>query len=244
MRILLCVAYDGTNYHGWQLQDNAKTIEGELNRALSELIGKDISVIGASRTDAGVHGLCNLAVFDSDMNIPADKYAYALNTKLPEDIRIRKSMQVEEDFHPRKRKTSKTYRYAIDCEEFPNPLKTRYSYFTYEKLDIDLMSQGAKHLIGEHDFTSFCSVASTAQSSIRTVYDIRVTENGSDIFIDVTGGGFLYNMVRIIAGTLMEVGRGKIAPDDVKNILESCDRTKAGPTAPACGLTLMNIDWE
>ena len=105
------------------------------------------------------------------------------------------------------------------------------------------MSQGAKHLVGEHDFTSFCSVATTAQTSVRTVYDIRVTQNGADIFIDVVGGGFLYNMVRIIAGTLMEVGRGKITPDDVKVILESCDRTKAGPTAPACGLTLMNIDW-
>ena len=244
MRILLVVAYDGTDYHGWQLQDNARTIEGELNRALTQLTKKDTTVIGASRTDAGVHALCNLAVFDSEMNIPAEKYAYALNTMLPGNIRIRKSMKVEDDFHPRKRKTSKTYRYAIDCEPIANPLKTRYAYHTYEKLDVDLMSQGAKYICGEHDFTSFCSVNGTAVSNVREIYDITVTKDGEDIFIDVTGNGFLYNMVRIIAGTLMEVGRGKMAPEAVKDMLEACDRTKTGPTAPACGLTLIRLDWE
>lgn len=240
----MVVAYDGTDYHGWQFQDNAETIEGELNRAISELTGKRIEVIGASRTDAGVHGLCNLAVFDSDMNIPPEKYAYALNTKLPEDIRIRESVQVEDDFHPRKRKVSKTYRYAIDCEEFPNPMKTRYACYTYGKLDVELMKRGAKALVGEHDYTSFCSVNSTALSNVRTIYDISISRNNEDIFIDVTGNGFLYNMVRIIAGTLMEVGRGRIAPEDIINILEAKDRTKAGPTAVACGLTLLNIDWK
>ena len=243
-RILLVVAYDGTNYHGWQFQGNADTIEGELNKALSTLLKTNTEVIGASRTDAGVHGLCNLAVFDSEMNIPADKYAYALNQMLPEDIVIRESMEVEADFHPRKRKTSKTYRYAIDCEAFPNPLKTRYAHFTYSQLDIDLMSQGASYLLGEHDFTSFCSVNGTALTNVRCIDSIVVSQQGTDIFIDVTGGGFLYNMVRIIAGTLMEVGRGKYLPAHVGEILEACDRTLAGPTAPACGLTLMKIEWK
>lgn len=243
-RILLVVAYDGTNYHGWQYQDNGVTIEGELNRALSELLNRHVEVIGASRTDAGVHGLCNLAVFDSEMNIPPEKYAYALNSKLPMDIRIRKSMEVEEDFHPRKRKTSKTYRYAIDCEEFANPLKTRYAFHTYPGLDVERMHSAAQVLIGEHDFTSFCSVNGTALSNIRTIDSIKVVKKDSDIYIDVTGGGFLYNMVRIIAGTLIEAGRGKIDTDQMSQILKAKDRTKAGPTAPACGLTLMNIDWK
>lgn len=244
MRILLVVAYDGTDYHGWQVQDNAKTIEGEINAALTKLTGEPVEVIGASRTDAGVHGLCNLAVFDSSMSIPPEKYAYALNSMLPDDIRIRESMQVEDDFHPRKRKTAKTYRYAIDCEAIANPLKTRYAYHTYGKLDIELMSQGARYLVGEHDYTSFCSVNGTALSNVREIYDIKVYGKKSDIYIEVTGGGFLYNMVRIIAGTLMEVGRGRISPKEVKDILEAKDRTKAGPTAPACGLTLLRIDWE
>lgn len=242
-RILLIVAYDGTNYHGWQAQDNAITIEGELNKALSKLLKTDIEVIGASRTDAGVHALCNLAVFDSEMNIPADKYAYALNQMLPEDIKVRKSMEVEEDFHPRKRKISKTYRYVFLSEEIPNPLKTRFAAYTYYKLDIDLMSQGAKHLLGEHDFTSFCSVNGTALTNVRTIDDIVIYRDGTEVNIEVTGNGFLYNMVRIIAGTLLDVGRGKIPPENVKDILEGQDRTLAGLTAPACGLTLIDIKF-
>lgn len=244
MRILLVVAYDGTEYHGWQVQDNARTIEGELNRALSKLMGSEVEVIGASRTDAGVHGLCNLAVFDSNMNIPPEKYAFALNSMLPEDIRVRKSCQVEDDFHPRKRKTSKTYRYAINNEAIANPLKSRYAHFVHGDLNVDLMSQGAKYLIGEHDFTSFCSVNGTALTNVREIYDIKVSRQDTEICIEVTGGGFLYNMVRIIAGTLIEVGRERFKPEDIKEILEAKDRTKAGPTAPACGLTLMNIDWK
>ena len=242
-RILLVVAYDGTNYHGWQAQDNADTIEGELNKALSSLLKTEVEVIGASRTDAGVHGMCNLAVFDTTMNIPPEKYAYALNQMLPADIVIRQSKEVEADFHPRKRKISKTYRYAIHSEEFPNPLKTRYSCFTYHKLDVDLMSQGSQYLLGEHDYTSFCSVNGTALTNVRTIDRINIISQGQDIFIDVTGNGFLYNMVRIIAGTLMEVGKGKISPEQIKDILEAKDRTKAGPTAPACGLTLVDIEY-
>lgn len=243
-RILLVVAYDGTNYHGWQYQENGATIEGELNRAISDLLKETVEVTGASRTDAGVHGLCNLAVFDTNMNIPPEKYAFALNSRLPMDIRVRQSMEVESDFHPRKRKTAKTYRYAIDCEEVSNPLKTRYAYHTYPGLDAARMNEVAQILVGEHDFTSFCSVNGTALSNVRTIDSIAVTKQGTDIFIEVTGGGFLYNMVRIIAGTLIEAGRGKIDSDHMSQILEAKDRTLAGPTAPACGLTLVNIEWN
>lgn len=242
-RIRLSVAYDGTCYHGWQYQENGRTIEGELNMTLSSLLKEEIVVIGASRTDSGVHALCNIAVFDTNAGIPAQKFAYALNRRLPEDIKVRKSEEVAPDFHPRKVPTQKTYEYHIDSEEFPNPLKQRYSYFTYVPLDVKLMQEGALFLVGEHDFTSFCSVNSQALSPVRRVTDITVTGNGSDIVIAVTGNGFLYNMVRIIAGTLMEVGRGKYPPERVKEILEQKNRCQAGPTAPANGLVLKELKF-
>ena len=242
-RIMLTVAYDGTNYHGWQYQNNGKTIEGELNKALSSLLQKNIEVIGASRTDAGVHAMCNAAVFDSDAGIPAEKYSYALNQMLPDDIRIRKSEEVPADFHPRKTDTVKTYEYRIDCEEFADPLKTRYAYFTYVPLDASKMQEAAFHLIGTHDFKSFCSVNTTATTTVRTIYDIQVIRDGVDIIVRITGNGFLYNMVRIIVGTLMDVGRGKYAPDKVKDIMEATDRTAAGPTVPACGLMLKELHF-
>ena len=238
---MLTVAYDGTNYHGWQYQNNGKTIEGELNKALSSLLQKNIEVIGASRTDAGVHAMCNAAVFDTNAGIPAEKYSYALNQMLPDDIRIRKSQEVPADFHPRKTDTVKTYEYRIDCEEFADPLKTRYAYFTYVPLDASKMQEAALHLIGTHDFKSFCSVNTTATTTVRTIHDIRVIRDGVDIVIRVTGNGFLYNMVRIIVGTLMDVGRGKYEPSAVKDILEACDRSCAGPTVPACGLMLKEL---
>lgn len=242
-RIMLTVAYDGTNYHGWQYQNNGKTIEGELNKALSSLLQKNIEVIGASRTDAGVHAMCNVAVFDSDEGIPAEKYSYALNQMLPDDIRIRKSEEVPTDFHPRKTDTVKTYEYRIDCEEFADPLKTRYAYFTYVPLDASKMQEAAFHLIGTHDFKSFCSVNTTATTTVRTIYDIQVIRDGVDVIIRVTGNGFLYNMVRIIVGTLMDVGRGKYEPSKIKDILEALDRTAAGPTVPACGLMLKELHF-
>ena len=238
---MLTVAYDGTNYHGWQYQNNGKTIEGELNKALSSLLQKNIEVIGASRTDAGVHAMCNAAVFDTNAGIPAEKYSYALNQMLPDDIRIRKSQEVPIDFHPRKTDTVKTYEYRIDCEEFADPLKTRYAYFTYVPLDASKMQEAALHLIGTHDFKSFCSVNTTATTTVRTIYDIQVIGDDVDIIIRITGNGFLYNMVRIIVGTLMDVGRGKYEPSRVKDILEATDRTCAGPTVPACGLMLKEL---
>jgi tRNA pseudouridine38-40 synthase len=237
-RVMLVVAYDGTNYHGWQLQPNVDTIESVLNNALSALFKEDIKVIGASRTDTGVHALGNIAVFDTEARMPAEKVAYALNQRLPDDIRIQSSGEVALDFHPRRQESQKTYVYKILNREFPLPTERLYSYFTYVPLDIQLMQKAADYLVGEHDFKSFCSVNTVAETTVRTIYGISVTKEGDMITIKVTGSGFLYNMVRIIAGTLMEAGKGRLSPDKIPEILDALDRTHAGPTAPACGLTL------
>ena len=243
-RIMLIVAYDGTDYHGWQLQPGVPTIEGELNKALTALLGEEIQVIGASRTDSGVHALCNAAVFDTDTKIPAQKIAYALNQRLPEDIRIQKSKETEPDFHPRHCASRKTYEYRILNREFPLPTKRRYAHFTYVPLDEEKMRQAAGYLKGEHDFMSFCASAAVVETTVRTLYELEVIRDGEEIILRVCGSGFLYNMVRIIAGTLMEVGRGNIEPENMQEILLAKDRPAAGPTAPACGLTLVRYEWQ
>ncbi len=243
-RIMLTVAYDGTYYHGWQYQNNGKTIEGELNKALSKLLQKEVEVIGASRTDAGVHAMCNVAVFDSDAAIPAEKYAYALNQMLPIDIRIRKSQEVSSDFHPRKTDTVKTYEYRIDCEEFADPLKTRYAYFTYVPLDENKMQEAAFFLVGTHDFKAVRSVGTETKSTVRTIYWCDVTRNGDLLELKVCANGFLYNMVRAITGTVLYAAEGKFLPEDIPAILESGDRRLAGPTVPPGGLYLTRLWYE
>lgn len=242
-RICLTVAYDGTNYNGWQIQKNGITIEEELNRALLALTGEEISVSGASRTDAGVHALCNYAVFDTAMRMPAEKFSYALNQRLPEDIRVRCSKEVDLHWHPRKCASVKTYEYRILNEEFPNPMERLYAHFTYLKLDVGKMQEAARYLAGEHDFKSFCSIHTQAESTVRRITDLTVEKKENLITIRVSGTGFLYNMVRIIAGTLMEAGNLKYPPKRVGEILEACDRSAAGPTAPARGLTLVGYEF-
>ena len=283
-RILLTVAYDGTGYSGFQAQKSGvPTIERELNRALTELTGVETEVSGASRTDAGVHALCNLAVFDTESRIPPEKFANALNVRLPEQICVQDSREVPADFHPRFCDTVKTYDYVIYNARFPSPRRRRYSHYSYTPFDVERMREAAQYLVGEHDFKSFCSIHTQAQTTIRTITGIEVIERpceeertaeraadmppadgengcGTDqesaytvadavsarrtvspreIVIRVSGTGFLYNMVRIIAGTLMEAGRGALEPAQMKDILNACDRSKAGPTAPPEGLTLV-----
>lgn len=293
-RILLRVAYDGTNYHGWQLQPNAATIEGELNRALCVLTGEEIVVTGASRTDAGVHALGNVAVFDTTSRIPAEKFSYALNQRLPEDIVIQSSKQVADDFHPRHCDCRKTYEYDILNRTFPLPAYRNTAYFLYGTLNIEAMRRACQAFLGEHDFASFCAAGAQVQTTVRTIYSLEVecrplTEAGTPVppasgeavnaaagesdeqvqqaqpesgetaipaagganagsadqllTIRVKGNGFLYNMVRIIAGTLVEVGRGHIKPEEVAGIIAAKDRAKAGPTAPARGLRLVEIEY-
>lgn len=281
-RILLQVAYDGTNYHGWQVQPNAATIEGELNRVLTQLTGEEIQVTGASRTDAGVHALGNVAVFDTASRIPAEKFSYALNQRLPEDIVIQSSVQVADDFHPRHCDCRKTYEYDILNRTFPLPAYRNTAYFLYGDLDLDAMRKACQAFLGEHDFASFCAAGAQVQTTVRTIYSLEVLEQplGSNgrteaqrsqrtqsetielqpdkarlqgpqiqqaperlLTIRVRGNGFLYNMVRIIAGTLVEVGRGHIRPEEIEGIIAACDRAKAGPTAPARGLRLVEIAY-
>lgn len=242
-RIKLVVAYDGTDYCGFQVQNNGPTIEGELNRVLSELFGEEIRVIGASRTDSGVHAYCNVAVFDTQARMPAEKMVYAINQRLPEDIRVQSSREVASDFHPRHTDTRKTYEYRIYNAPVQNPMKRRFALWNYHNLDVDKMKEAAAYLVGEHDFKSFCSADSQVESTVRTIYDLSVTQNGEDIVISVCGNGFLYNMVRIITGTLLEAGKGKIRPNEMERILEAKNRQAAGPTAPAHGLTLVKYEF-
>lgn len=242
-RVRLIVAYDGTNYHGWQVQKNGITIESELNRCLTELLQEPIEVIGASRTDAGVHAMGNVAVFDTCSRMPAEKISYALNQRLPEDIRIQKSEEVDADWHPRYCDSRKTYEYRIYRGEFPMPLKRLYALHIYYNVDLEKMREAAKFFVGEHDFKSFCQVGAQVKSTVRTVYDVSIIEEGADLVIRVTGGGFLYNMVRIMSGTLLEVGKGKIEPGQISEIIQAKDREAAGPTAPAHGLTLIKYEF-
>lgn len=238
------MAYDGTAYHGWQMQNNGESIEGVLNRELSALLKEKIAVQGASRTDAGVHALGNVAVFDTKSRIPAEKLSYALNQRLPADIRIQKSEQVEDGFHPRKVNGRKTYEYRILNREFEIPSLRLYSYFFHRKLDVQAMRQAAAYLVGEHDFRSFCSVHTQAEDTVRTIYELSLLQEGGCLVLRICGNGFLYNMVRIIAGTLLQVGIGKLEADAMPEILEARDRKASGPTAPACGLTLAALEYE
>ncbi len=253
-RIKLTVAYDGSGYSGWQFQPGKKTIESALNEAVYELTGRETHVIGASRTDAGVHALGNVAVFDTDSNIPGERWAYALNRYLPDSVRIVDSRRVNPEFHPRRCRTVKTYEYKILNGPVSIPQLRMFVWHVQHALDVDAMQKAAQFLVGEHDFKSFCCVRTHAESTVRTIYSLQVESepyfNASDgmpavnaVTIRVTGNGFLYNMVRIIAGTLMQVGKGQISADSLELIMEQKERAAAGQTAPPQGLTLAGIRY-
>lgn len=242
-RVKLIVAYDGTRYCGWQVQPNGITIEEVLNKKLSELLGEDITVVGASRTDSGVHSLGNVAVFNTKTRMPADKISFALNQRLPEDIVIQGSCEVAPDWHPRYQNSQKTYEYRILNRTFRMPTRRLDTYFYHYPLDVEKMQQAADYLVGEHDFKSFCSIHSQAETTVRTIYGCQVQRQEDVITIRVTGSGFLYNMVRIIAGTLIQVGGGETAPKQMPDILAAQNRSAAGPTAPAHGLTMIGIEY-
>ncbi len=243
-RVRLTVSYDGTNYCGWQIQPNGITIEEVLNKKLSEMTGEQITVIGASRTDSGVHARGNVAVFDTASPIPAERMAYALNRKLPEDIVIVKSEEVPADWHPRYQDCMKTYEYHIWNSCVPDPTKRHMTYHVSYRLDIAKMRKAARYLIGEHDFVSFCSIHRNVKTTVRTIYALDIEKHNEELTIRIRGNGFLYNMVRIIVGTLLRVGRGFYTPEQVKDILEAKSRESAGVTAPPQGLILMEIQYE
>lgn len=243
-RVMLRVAYDGTAYCGWQIQNNGITIEEVLNRELSNLLNEDIKVIGASRTDSGVHALGNVAVFDTEARMPAEKISFALNSRLPKDIVVQESKEVPLEFHPRYVKCEKTYEYRILNRRFPLPSERFNSHFFHYELDVDKMREAATYIVGEHDFKCFCAAGAQVKTTTREIYEINILENDGMIRIRIRGNGFLYNMVRIIAGTLIKVGNGDIEPYALKSIIDSKKRENAGPTAPANGLTLVEINYD
>lgn len=244
MRYMLRVAYDGTEYCGWQVQPGQRTVEGTLKSALDKLMGTDVPMIGASRTDAGVHAQGNVAVFDCETTIPADKIKYALNNLLPEDVVVTESKAVADDFHPRHCDCKKTYQYRILNTPLPDPNRRRNTYFYRGELDMERMRRAAGCIVGTHDFACFMASGSQVKDTVRTVYSLELDRTDDVITMTIQGNGFLYNMVRIIAGTLIQVGRGQMEPEQVAEIIKKGERKSAGPTAPAKGLTLKVIEYE
>ena len=283
-RIKLTIAYDGTNYRGWQIQQpttvhpegSVPTIQGELQRALGQLLPKEavhgaapeksldpltspdhvdgaaapgiIPVVGASRTDSGVHALGNVACFDTESTIPAANFPKAINRYLPPDIRVMQADEVSMDFHPRFVPHEKCYEYRVDHGRVANPLTRLYAYnYTYP-LDLERMRAAARELVGVHDFTSFVNpdsqVFEHGGDAVREIYSIDILEEGSQLVIRIRGNGFLYHMIRIIVGTLLVIGNGRRAPEDIRTMLAAKDRTTAGPTVPAHGLCLCALHYD
>ena len=243
-RIKLTIAYDGTAYSGWQRQEGSVTVEETVADAIGKLTGVKPELIGASRTDAGVHALGNVAVFDTESPIPGEKFSYALNPILPDDIRVMESEEVPETFHPRFDAHRKRYEYHIVTGAVCSPLDIRYAAHVRGPLDIDAMNRMAQYAIGTHDFTSFCAAGAQVKTKVRTIFSITVSEQDGKIVIAVTGDGFLYNMVRILAGTLIQAGLHRFEPESMQAIIEGKDRALAGPTAPANGLRLCKIWYD
>ncbi len=239
--IKLVIQYDGTNYCGWQKQKNGISIQEEIEKAIFIVTGEKVNLIGAGRTDKGVHAQGQVANFLTSSSIPADKFKYALNSKLPEDIKVIESELVDDSFHSRYDALGKKYTYIIYNRRILNPLYRNYSYHVPYKLNFHYMEEAAKYFLGTHDFSAFMASNSSVKSTIRTIYNIDLKKDKDLICISIKGNGFLYNMVRIIVGTLVEVGSGKLNPNSIPNIIESKDRKKAGHTAPAKGLYLDEV---
>lgn len=253
--IKLVIEYDGTNYHGWQVQPELRTIQGVIQSKLSTITKADTEVIGSGRTDAGVHALGQAANFKTDSRMTPDEFKAALNSVLPRDIVIRHVREVEDDFHARYSAISRTYRYTILNEKTPSAFLWRYIHLVSDSIDVDGMAEACKLLLGTHDFSSFASAGDPVKSFVRAVSDASIERSTFSIQHPVSGvrcrlihfhieaSGFLRCMVRAIAGTLLEVGRGRIPPERMSEILEAKDRSAAGPSLPAKGLCLIKVDY-
>lgn len=241
MNIKLYLQFDGTDYCGWQIQPGLPTVQGVLKDALRKITREDITPAGCGRTDSGVHGLKYTVGFHTASTIPVSRIPYALNAVLPDDIVCIGAEEAPADFHANKSATAKCYRYIIDNNEFPNVFLLRFAWHHKYHLNIDDMKRAAEAFLGEHDFIGFASSGFTVKTTVRTIYNIDITSENNIITIDVTGSGFLYNMVRIIVGTLVYVGEGRINPDDMTDIINSRCRNRAGITAPAKGLCLKEV---
>lgn len=242
--IKLTIEYDGSGFNGWQKQPNKLNIQGEIEQVIQKITGEEIELNASGRTDAGVHALGQVANFKTNSNIPIEKVPLALNAYLKKSIRIQKAEEVEERFHSRYNCKKKTYRYIINNSEYGTAIFRNMEYCFAQKLNINDMKKAVKYIEGEHDFKAFKASGTSAKSNIRKIYKAEVIEKGERIYIELTGNGFLYNMVRIISGTLLEVGLGKIKPEEIPQIIESKDRQRAGKTLPPQGLYLMEVIYS
>ncbi|RXT05336.1 tRNA pseudouridine(38-40) synthase TruA [Ammoniphilus sp. CFH 90114] len=243
-KVKCTVSYDGGNYGGYQLQENFVTIQQVLEEALKKVIKRPVRIYASGRTDAGVHARGQVFHFQTPVILPEDRWPLAMNCLLPEDISVLAATYVPDSFHARFDVKEKTYRYCLWNRRIPDVFLRRYSWHIPYALDLEKMREGAQYLIGEHDFTSFCSVKAVVEDKVRKIYDIAIEEqNDGEVWFTFRGKGFLYNMVRIIVGTLVNVGAGKIQPADVRRILEGRERTLAGKTAPAQGLFLWEVKY-
>ena len=241
--IKLTIEYDGKEFNGWQKQPNKLNIQGTIEQAIKCITGEDVELNASGRTDAGVHAIGQVANFKTNSQIPIEKFAIAINSNLKKSIIIKKAEEVDERFHSRLSCKKKTYRYIINNSEEGSAIYRNLETHIPQKLDIEKMKQGIKYFEGEHDFKAFKASGTSSKSSVRTIYEAKIYNNGEKIFIELTGNGFLYNMVRIIAGTLVEVGLGKIEPQEIENIIKSGKRENAGKTLPPNGLYLLEVSY-
>ncbi len=241
MNVKLNLEFDGTNYCGWQIQPNDPTVQGILKDAIFNATGEDVMPKGSSRTDSGVHAKGYVCNFKTNTTIPVNKIPHALNNYLPDDIIVTGAEIVDDDFIASGSAVKKTYRYTIDNSQFSDVFMSRFAWHYKYPLDVKKMKEACEYFLGTHDFIGFASSGFSVKTTVRTIYQLKIEQSGNIITIDITGDGFLYNMVRIIAGTLVYVGAGKINPSDIPEIIESCDRTRAGITAPAKGLCLKEV---
>lgn len=240
-RVRLTVSYDGTDYAGWQRQANAMSVQQRLEEAVQSLTGETATVTGASRTDAGVHALGQAAHFDTQSAIPAEKFCFALNTRLPDDIRVTGSFPAPDGFHARFDAQGKTYRYQIHNSEHASAMYRHLTAHVSRPLDAELMNRAVQAVVGMHDFAAFAAAGSEAKTTVREIWRADVRREGELVELLVSGRSFLYNMVRILAGTLIYIGIGKLPPECLQKALQTRNRLDLGITAPACGLTLMNV---
>lgn len=243
-RLLLTLRYEGTAYHGWQVQPNGITVQEKLQDAIEAVTGVRSGVIGCSRTDAGVHadGFC--CTFDTESGIRGEKMIGALNAYLPEDIAVYRCEEVAADFHPRYQSKGKRYEYRVWNAPYRNPFEERYAVHQRKALDVEQLQQAANRFVGTHDFTAFCAAGSSVTDTVRTISEFTVTRDGDAVVFAVTANGFLYNMVRIMVGTLLDIAFGKRTPEDITDALTQKQRDIAGTTAPAKGLCLKQVYYD
>ncbi len=241
--IKLTLAYEGTNYHGFATQPTVQTVSDTLKKALKELTSEEVKLICASRTDTKVHAKCQVVNFFTNSNIPIEAFPKAINSHLPKDIVVYDACKVEDDFHARFSAKYRKYRYSIINSKYPDVFYRNYAYWVSFDLNLENMLKASKFLVGTHDFSAFISEIKSIKNPVRNVEELSIEKNGEFIYFNIKANAFLLNMIRTIVGTLVDVGRGRLTPTDVKHILASKDRTKASPVAPPQGLYLMEIGY-